>query len=525
VSALAKDELIDGKYRIVRFLGKGAWASVYEGINIRLHRRVAIKVLGKETLQHPGVIERFEREGQAATQIESDHVIDIFDIGTLEDGRPYMVMEFLDGEDLARTFEKSGILPPERAVFYVVQALTGLGAAHDAGVLHRDIKPANVVLVKKADREVVKIVDFGISKLHSGAVPQASAMTQTNAVLGSPVYMSPEQCRGARLMDHRSDLYSLGVVLYEALTGKVPHIADTFNALMFKIALEDVPDPRTHRADLDAGLAEIILKALARDTEKRYQSALEFRSALVNWADERGFDPANWAIGSVRNIVAASKSGATPKTLIDGEDAKSTRMLTDSGERNRKSEVLSDSQEREKAKTSEPAIAVTADPVPSLSRPTEPSAKEPAPPNRLPMMAGIGGLVVVAIIAFIALRKSDPSPDTKTGLVATSTASASATTPPTPTDTAPPPSGTTSATTSVAASASPPETASAAPTTTPTPTTPAVTHVGTRPIGVGTPRTTPSASASTAAKTTPSSPAASASAKAVIDGRTIHTNF
>src|SRR4029079_291604 len=153
-------------------------------------------------------------------------------------------------------------------------------AAHAAGVLHRDIKPANVVLVKKQDQEIVKIVDFGISKLHSGAVPQPTNMTQTNAVLGSPVYMSPEQCRGARLMDHRSDLYSLGVVLYEALTGKVPHIADSFNALMFKIALEDRHDPRTHRADLDEGLVAALMKSLARDAEKRYQSAVEFREAL-----------------------------------------------------------------------------------------------------------------------------------------------------------------------------------------------------------------------------------------------------
>jgi serine/threonine protein kinase len=336
--ALKDGDLIDSKYRIVRFLGRGAWASVYEGVNARIGRRVAIKVLGHDTLEKPGVVERFEREAQAATRIDSEHVVHVFDLGTLSDGRPYIVMELLEGEDFAHVLVKQGPLKEQKAVFYVVQALRGLADAHSAGIMHRDIKPDNVFLVTtKHGDEIVKIVDFGISKLHSGA--QVTSMTQTNAVLGSPVYMSPEQCRGAKHMDHRSDLYSLGVVLFEALTGHLPHHADTFNELMFKIALEDVPSPTSFRPELDSDLCMIVAKALAREPANRYQSAVEFENALIAWADAKGLEPDSWFQSRHKRRpsrvddsqkYSVTSSGSMPRALSGSEDPRDPLRRSDS---------------------------------------------------------------------------------------------------------------------------------------------------------------------------------------------------
>ena len=227
---LRDGDILDAKYRIVRLIGRGGWAAVYEGVNVRIGRRVAIKVLSADAAEKPGVLDRFEREAQAATTIDSEHVVHVFDFGILDDGRAYIVMELLDGKNLGQKIAAKGPIAPTRAVFYTIQALAGLAHAHDAGVTHRDIKPENLVVVKKQGREIVKIVDFGISKLRRRLHLEGN-VTQTNQVLGSPVYMSPEQCRGTRHMDHRSDLYSIGVVLFELLTAELPHKGETFNEL------------------------------------------------------------------------------------------------------------------------------------------------------------------------------------------------------------------------------------------------------------------------------------------------------
>jgi serine/threonine-protein kinase len=323
---LQADEIIDGKYRIVRFLGQGAWASVYEGINVRIQRRVAIKVLSPDLAEKDHVIERFEREAQSATRIESDHVVNVFDLGSLKDGRPYIVMELLAGDDLAKRLELTGPMKEGVAANYAVQALQGLADAHAAGVLHRDIKPDNIVLTQsKRGEEVVKIVDFGISKLQSGLPQAATRLTQTNTVLGSPVYMSPEQCRGTREMDHRSDLYSLGVVLFETLTGRLPHMASSFNELLFQIALEDAPDPRTMKHDLDPGLAAIVVRALARDPKARFQSASEFRDTLVAWAEGKGL-----MLGPLTTSSTVKRSPVAPDNLAL-QVAPTVRPVADEG--------------------------------------------------------------------------------------------------------------------------------------------------------------------------------------------------
>jgi serine/threonine-protein kinase len=204
-----------------------------------------------------------------------------------------------------------------------VQSLRGLADAHAAGIFHRDIKPDNIVLVRsKHGHETVKIVDFGISKLATSGIPD-KASTQTTQVLGSPVYMSPEQCRGAKNIDHRSDLFSLGVALFESVTGHLPFDGESFNALMFKIALEDAPDPRSFRPDLDPTFANILLKALSRTADRRYQSAEEFEAALVSWGERWGMGPEDWRRITSAGVRAemTSYSDSSLSIRIGGHDS------------------------------------------------------------------------------------------------------------------------------------------------------------------------------------------------------------
>ncbi len=288
-------ELLEGKYRIERVIGEGAWGEVLEGVNIRIQRRVAIKVLKAQYASNAQMVSRFEREALASTHIESPHVVQIFDAGVLQDGRPYMVMEFLTGTDLAqRIVEAGGALPVVESVGFCVQAARGLEAAHAASVFHRDMKPSNIVIAKtKTGREVAKIVDFGISKLLNAQDSQSNTVTGT--LMGSPVYMSPEQARGAKTTDHRSDIYSLGVVLFECLTGRTPFIADSFNELLFKIALEDAPSLKSVLPEIDQGLSDIVSTATAKDADLRYQTAAELEGALLDWLQNTGGEVGEWA--------------------------------------------------------------------------------------------------------------------------------------------------------------------------------------------------------------------------------------
>lgn len=283
-------ELLEGKYKIVGVVGEGAWGEVLEGINVRIQRKVAIKILKAEYTSNEQMVSRFEREALASTHIESPHVVQVYDAGVLPDGRPYLVMEFLTGEDLSALISAAPDrrLPLITAVDLCMQIARGLGAAHAAGVFHRDMKPSNIVIAKtKSGREVAKIVDFGISKLVD-ATKEPTSNTQTGTILGSPVYMSPEQARGSKSTDHRSDLYSLGVVLFECLTGVTPHSADSFNELLFKIVLEATPSARALRPEIDEELEAILRLTLTKTPELRVQTAAELEALLVDWLTKHG---------------------------------------------------------------------------------------------------------------------------------------------------------------------------------------------------------------------------------------------
>jgi len=286
---LEAGQIIEGKYRIVRLIGEGGMGSVYEGENTFIKRRIAIKVLHAHSVSEE-TVRRFEREAQAAGCIGSDHILEVLDLGSLGNGDRFMVMEYLDGETLGARMSR-GRMNPTDVLVIARQVLIGLRAAHLASIVHRDLKPDNIfILREKAGRaDFAKIIDFGISKFN--ALGGDMSMTRTGAVMGTPYYMSPEQAQGTQTIDGRSDVYSLGVILYEALAGAVPFDGDTFNELMFKIVLSN-PRPLSQVAPgLDPRLVALVERAMARDIALRFQSADDMIRAIDAYFGGEGVEP------------------------------------------------------------------------------------------------------------------------------------------------------------------------------------------------------------------------------------------
>ncbi len=277
--------VLAGKYRVERILGQGGMGVVVEARHIALDERVALKFLLPEYASHPEAAARFLREARNAVKIKSEHVARVSDVGTLESGAPYMVMEYLEGRDLSGVLEKTGVIGIQDAVDYVIQGSEAIAEAHSHGIVHRDLKPANLFLSKRPDgMPIVKVLDFGISKNSGNGVDN---LTKTTAAMGSALYMSPEQMQQTRSVDHRTDIYALGISLYELLAGKQPFYADTLPQLCAEI-LTGVPTPlRTARPDVPEGLAVVIERAYARDRAARFQSVAEFVVALAPFAPPR----------------------------------------------------------------------------------------------------------------------------------------------------------------------------------------------------------------------------------------------
>src|SRR5579864_2156903 len=238
--------LVAGKYEVVRRIGRGGMGSVWEGRHASLGTRVAIKFIDQEYAESEEARSRFVTEARAAATIQSKHAIQIFDHGVTEDGRPYMVMELLTGESLDKRLEHLGRMSLEDTARVLNQVCRALQRAHDAGIIHRDLKPENIFLVRAPDddEEIAKVLDFGIAKFRGPPGGSGlSSSTKTGAVLGTPYYMSPEQARGLRTIDHRSDLWSLGVIAYKCVTGILPFDGESVGDLLVKICTSPPPVP------------------------------------------------------------------------------------------------------------------------------------------------------------------------------------------------------------------------------------------------------------------------------------------
>ncbi len=280
-ASVSVGEILAGKYRIDRVLGAGGMGVVVAAHHLQLDERVAIKFLLPEMLAQQDAVMRFSREARAAVKIKSEHVARVTDVGTLETGAPYMVMEYLEGADLAELVRR-GPLPISQAVDFVLQACEAIAEAHALGIVHRDLKPANLFLATlPGGVQSVKVLDFGISKLTglSASGGQDSA-TRTKALMGSPLYMSPEQMESSKDVDVRSDLWALGIILYELIAGVSPFLADTMPELILRIMSSSAPSLRERRPDVPAGLDAAILRCLVKDRAQRWQSVGELAAAL-----------------------------------------------------------------------------------------------------------------------------------------------------------------------------------------------------------------------------------------------------
>jgi serine/threonine-protein kinase len=280
---IREGEIVAGKYRIDSILGAGGMGVVVAAEHVQLRQRVAIKFLLPDAVSGTAAVARFMREAQAAARIQSEHVARVLDVGTLGDSVPYIVLEFLEGRDLAQVLAKHGPLQLEDAVGYVLQACEGVAEAHAAGIVHRDLKPSNLFVCDRGGgRNLVKVLDFGVSKSLPGSGPDGQLdLTKTHAALGSPLYMSPEQMSSAKHVDVRTDIWSLGVTLFELLCGAPPFDAESITELVSKV-LRDEPFPiQERRPDLPPEFRAALARALEKDRSHRYQSIAELAAAIA----------------------------------------------------------------------------------------------------------------------------------------------------------------------------------------------------------------------------------------------------
>ncbi len=276
-------DVVAGKYRVLNVLGQGGLAVVLAAMHEQLEERVALKILLPEWSDNEDVVARFLREGRASIKIHSEHVVRVFDVGETDTSAPYIVMEYLDGSDLAKVLATNGALPIETAVDHIAQACEAIAEAHALSIIHRDLKPANLFLTHRADgSSCVKVLDFGISKIgtrHS----RSMAMTNPSLVMGSPHYMSPEQLLSTGNADERSDVWALGACLHELLAGQPPFQGDTAPELCAHVMVDAPPRLSSLRTDVPAGLEATVLLALQKEPAKRFSNVGELAKAIATY--------------------------------------------------------------------------------------------------------------------------------------------------------------------------------------------------------------------------------------------------
>ncbi len=404
-------DVIAGKYEVLKLIGSGGMGYVVSAMHVELGEVVALKFLRPEALQIEELVERFAREARAAAKIRSEHVARVFDVGTLPDGVPFIVMEHLAGQDLADVLAHGGPLPVKVAVEYVMQACEALAAAHAAGVIHRDIKPENLFLTRHAQGlDFIKILDFGISKV--ALTPGGKrAFVRTMMPIGSPVYMSPEQIRSSEHVDPRTDIWSLGCVLFELLTGVVAFDEPTLMQLSAAILEQDPVPLRALVPDAPPELEEVVLRCLEKDADKRYGNIAELAIALYPFAPRRSRISAERCYHALKNAgiecpefdlqseyppsmgdMATPSSGAPARVSTPARvsaSARSSARLSAAG------------RAAVNASATLPEVSASAPAAPSITR----EELESLRPTKKYKVAGLLALVAVAAAgSFMALR-------------------------------------------------------------------------------------------------------------------------
>ena len=308
--------IVAGRYKITGLLGQGGMGVVFAGLHIALGERVAIKFLLRDNAAHAA---RFFREARAAAKIRSEHVVRIIDVGRMKrdgsedegSGDPYIVMEHLEGEDLAGRLAREGTMSPTKVADILVDVCEALAEAHAAGIVHRDLKPANIFLAKAPDGEdLVKLLDFGIAK-----VPEADSLTKTMAVLGSPLYMSPEQLMGSRNVDARADLWSLGIIVYELLSGDMPFTGESLIHLGFLVREQPTPDIRHKRPDVPEGLRALIERCLAKERNDRLPDVGAFAALIAPFTSA----DASQQVTKIKRVLARAQEASDAALTETGE--------------------------------------------------------------------------------------------------------------------------------------------------------------------------------------------------------------
>jgi eukaryotic-like serine/threonine-protein kinase len=312
IAGVQPGDVLAGKYRVERVLGRGGMGVVVAAHHIQLDEKVALKFLLPEALGNAEAVARFAREARAAVKIKSEHVASVKDVGTLPNGAPYIVMEYLEGGDLATWLRQRGPLPIEQAVEFVLQACVAVADAHALGIVHRDLKPANLFCVRRSDGQLsIKVLDFGISKMTDTSSLASGSGTRTSALMGSPFYMSPEQMRSSRDVDAQTDIWALGVILFELMSGRPAFQAETVTELAIKVANERTPSVRGFRPDVPSALEAILFKCLEKDRRRRYRNVAELAVALLEFAPKR----AKASVERIAGIVQAAGLSASALEL------------------------------------------------------------------------------------------------------------------------------------------------------------------------------------------------------------------
>ncbi len=304
-------ENLAGKYAIEHVVGEGGMCVIFAARHLQLQQRVAIKMLRPDVSHRSEAYERFMREGRAATRIRSEYCVRILDVDVLPSGEPYIVMEHLDGSDFEALILANGPSPVTPAVDYILQASEAIAEAHSLGIVHRDLKPANLFSTRRADGTPwIKVLDFGISKVPPRLSQRETRLTGGEMVMGSPQYMSPEQLRATRDVDGRTDIWSLGAILHELLSGQPPFVGDTVTAVCASIIQDEPPRLSTLREDVPAGLDSVVRRCLAKDRDQRFATMAELAEALAEFASPAGRASVQRIVGILSSVADSPPGGA-----------------------------------------------------------------------------------------------------------------------------------------------------------------------------------------------------------------------